>query len=81
MEDTPIPLEFSSPDSAVVMGATYDPGQQVIRVQIRNRVTGESDTYRGGGVPLELWLEFEAAQSKGSFFAKFIRPMFRLVKE
>ena len=68
------PLEFDDPTSSLVERATYEPGQQLLRVTLK---AGKiSKTYRYGSFPPTSWVEFYQAPSKGRFFTTQIRPNF-----
>lgn len=72
VEETP--LSFESPESSSIVRADYHPGRCEMKITFR-RGTNEV-SYLYGGVLAPLWQDFTLAESKGSFFAKAIRPMF-----
>ena len=65
---------FESPESALVARASYDADAQVLTVTVHT-VKGER-AYTYSGPTLNLWREFEAAESKGRFFSANIRPLY-----
>lgn len=70
-----VPEFFDSPESTLVMGAAYHPGQEVLMVTF-HRGLGKTATYTYDGIPPALWAEFKDSASKGQFFAQRIRPLF-----
>ena len=79
LRDTP--LEFESPESNLVAGATYTPGQDILKVRLWTKMGVNTNVYRYGSVPPQVWAGFVQADSKGSYFQRCIRPMFLGVKE
>lgn len=73
-DDTP--LSFTSPESSSIGGASYDPDTQVLAVDFKRNPAIPSERYVFGGFPPEKWKEFMEADSKGTYFAKWIRPLF-----
>lgn len=73
-EDTP--LAFVSPESSSIYGAQYDPNTEMLSVDFRRNPALPVERYTYSGFPLEKWREFLAAESKGTYFAKWIRPLF-----
>lgn len=69
----PIPLSFDSPDSTMIARAEYDPTTETMTVEFKRP---GANVYTYGSFPAKVWEEFEQAPSKGSFFAKHIRPLF-----
>jgi hypothetical protein len=67
------PLSFDSPDSAMIIRAEYDPTTQVMTVEFKRP---GSNVYVYGGIEPKLWQDFEQAASKGTFFARRIRPLY-----
>lgn len=66
------PLSFdSSTDSATIARANYDPDCETMTVEFKH---GKSYVYNP--IAATLWCEFEQAASKGTFFAKRIRPIY-----
>ncbi len=59
---------FKSPKSSDIAGAEYLPLTQVLTVTFSRGVK-----YTYPGVPTATWQAFEAATSKGQFFAKNIK--------
>lgn len=70
MEDD-TPLGFDSPESRTITAASYDPENAILTVHFK---TGK--TYSYSNFPPDLWREWVQAESKGSFFAAHVRPMF-----
>lgn len=65
------PLSFTSPDSATILSASYDPDTETMIIAFKH---GKSYVYNP--IAAALWAEFEMAHSKGTFFAKRIRPIY-----
>lgn len=74
-EITDVPLSFDSPDSASVVRASYDPRTAQLTVELK-RTRGITATYIYDSYPSKEWIDFEAAPSKGKFFAGRIRPLY-----
>jgi hypothetical protein len=64
---------FESPESSTVAGAEYDAGSEVLIVRFRR--SKSEDRYRYS-VPPKVWRGFLDAPSKGSYFTRFIRPLY-----
>lgn len=62
------PLSFESPTSSNVLGSEYYPVTRVLRVSFHG-----GRVYQFTSVPRDLWDDFEAAESKGHFFASRIK--------
>jgi hypothetical protein len=67
------PLSFDSPDSQMITRGEYDPTTETMTVEFKRP---GANVYTYSGFPPALWQEFEQATSKGSFFAKLIRPIY-----
>lgn len=74
-----VPSQFESPDSSTVHSAEYDLDTRNLSVMLK-RARGAFVRYDYPGVPPELWAEFVAAESKGSFFNARIRSAYEGVK-
>ena len=68
--DSTIPLSFESPESSSILSASYDPDTRLLTVVLK---TG---TYTYEGFPEAKWEDFVEAESKGKYFAHYIRPLF-----
>jgi hypothetical protein len=68
-----VPLSFDSPDSALISKADYDPETEVATVTMLGQV------YRYS-FPPEVWVAFESATSKGSYFNANINRIFKGVR-
>lgn len=68
-----LPMSFESPESSLILGASYDPRTELITLDFK---TGR---YRGG-LPRDQWKEFLEADSKGVYFNRRIRPFWDGVK-
>lgn len=78
-QSSAIPASFESPDSSTVHSAEYDSANRSLSVMLK-RARGAFVRYDYPGVPPELWAEFVAASSKGSFFNARIRSAYEGVK-
>ena len=58
--------------SSLIAKIGYDPQSKTLAVQMNN----SSDTYLYEGVPLSLYDDFLAADSKGAFFVKHVKGKF-----
>lgn len=61
---------FESPESSTILSAQYDKKTSTLTVVFRH-----GKRYSYPNVPLETWVEFLAAESKGTFFSRAIRPV------
>lgn len=68
---------FLSPRSSTIVGARFNNG--ILEVDFKRG--DDHDTYIYNPFPAKLWASFEAASSKGTFMANFIRPRFKGVKK
>lgn len=73
------PLEFGETGSSLVEGASYHPGQKVLRVTLKAGRTTKAYCYTG--FPPSQWVDFYQAPSKGSYFAHHIKTMYQGVPE
>jgi len=71
-----IPTSFESPDSRSVISGTYDIDTETMVLTFRRGVT-HTITYQYNGFPLKVWVGLAQAESKGTYFARNIRPMFQ----
>lgn len=62
-------LTFQCPESTSIRGASYNPVDQVLTVHF---VTG--NTYDHAHFTMRGWEQFYKAESKGSYYARAIRP-------
>lgn len=67
-------MSFTSPDSSTIVAATYDPDAELMKVHFRRK--GGVVLYHYKKVPFDLWERFAAADSKGAFFNREIRPIY-----
>ena len=67
-------------DSSNVGWARYEEETRTLFIDFRGKDGQKQSTYRYADFPLERWLQFNAATSKGSFFAYNIRPHYTGVK-
>ncbi len=74
-DDTP--LQFESPESSTIQGASYDAEslRMVIDFVDKDSATG-ARMYVYGNIDADLWRDFYQARSKGQFFSTRIRPMY-----
>lgn len=71
------PLSFESPESSTIEGAHYDPTTLTLTVNFkRQEKERTAAVYIFPDVPPQEWDDFLAAPSKGSFFARRIRPIY-----
>ena len=76
MVDAPeIPDSFESPESSLIVRASYNEGQQVLSIYLK-KTKKEGERRYDYSIPPELWAEFFMAPSKGKFFSQQIRPWF-----
>lgn len=66
-----MPTSFSSPESKTIKAGCYDPVTEQMEVEFQS-----GKTYIYSGILPDLWIDFEAAASKGTFFGKRIRPLY-----
>lgn len=74
-EDNMIPDSFESPESSLIVRASYDEEQQVLSLYFR-KTKKEGEKHYDYNIPPALWAEFVQAPSKGAFFSQRIRPWF-----
>ena len=72
---------FESKGSSNVGWARYDEAKHLLEVDFKNGAGVKTSTYLYADFPPELWERFQAAESKGRFFAYEIRPKFKGVKK
>jgi hypothetical protein len=65
------PDSFESPESATIASATYNTETQMLTIYFRHGAG-----YDYAAFPYPLWRDFTQADSKGSFFAARIRPLY-----
>lgn len=71
--------EFYSPESSNILGASYYPRTEVLRVRFKRK--GELDsTYDYEGVTEATWKAFKTAESKGKFFAAHVKEQHKMTK-
>jgi len=62
-------------------GVAYDQATETLELAFSPRKAGEKEkVYQYTPFTPEDWSQFQAAQSKGSHFLKFIRPCFRCTR-
>lgn len=71
--------EFAAETSSNIYWARYDDSTRTLEIDFRSNGEKKS-TYRYENFPAEAWAQFNAALSKGMFFAKEIRPRYTGVK-
>lgn len=74
-----IPTSMETPESSTIVRANYDRKEEVLTVTMR-RGGKEGPTYQYPRVPEEIWVAFQASDSKGSYFNQHIRPQFTAQK-
>ena len=67
---SPVPI-----DSTVLASAQYDVTESILRLEFRSGAI-----YLYFNVPASIYQDLLAANSKGSFFSRHIRPVFPAVK-
>lgn len=72
--------EFEAKESSNVAWARYDAETQTLEIDFKNSKGVKASTYEYKYFPLAAWEAFQAAPSKGTHFAKAIRPAYKGVK-
>lgn len=73
-----VPLRFDSPESSTVLAAIYNPAESVLTVHFKRGKRDKTPrVYTYTGYPSREWVKFVQAESKGQFFATFIRPYYQ----
>lgn len=72
--------EFAAETSSNVHWARYNESTSTLEIDFRGKDGAKKSTYRYENFPAEAWAQFNAASSKGLFFAKKIRPRYTGVK-
>lgn len=72
--------DFEAKESKQIAWARYDEATRVLEIDFRGKDGAKQSTYSYAGFPLDRWLQFISASSKGSFFAYNIRPHYKGVK-
>lgn len=68
-----VPSSFEAPESSTIAQAVYDSKTETLLVYFR-RGDRPHDCYQYDNVPPTDWAAFVAAESKGTFFSKVLRP-------
>lgn len=72
--------QFEAKESSNVGWARYSADTQVLEIDFRDKHGKKASTYEYKYFPLAAWEVFQAAPSKGTHFAKAIRPAYKGVK-
>ena len=69
-------VELQPVESSWLDKAGYDPETRTLTIRMKY----SSDVYEYQGVPEEVWRDFQAAESKGAFFAANIQNAYPTVR-
>ena len=72
--------EFESKESSNLGWARYDEAKQTLQVDFKAKNGTKYSTYEYENFSPDMWAQFNAADSKGKFFAYVIRPHYKGVK-
>lgn len=68
-------ITMDSVESSQIHSIGHDPATNTLAIRFKNRTTGAATSlYHYQNVDAALFAEFAAAESKGSFFGKHIKP-------
>lgn len=73
--------QFEAKESSNVGWARYDAATGTLEIDFRDSKGNRVSTYKYANYPPEEWARFNAAPSKGKFFAYEIRPKFTGAKK
>lgn len=68
--------QFESEKSANIGWARYNETKRILEVDFKDQHGRKVSTYQYRDFPLSHWEAFQAAESKGKFFAYEIRPRY-----
>jgi len=72
--------DFEAHESSNIGWARYNATTRVLEVDFKDKTGSKTSTYSYADFPEEMWIEFNASDSKGRFFAYHIRPKYKGVK-